>query len=158
MRTTTPLADELLPVALVTGGSRGIGRAIALELARTGHRVVVGYRHDHEAAADVQRAGADRIIGRLAADLADPRTAAELVGSAYRLGGRLDVLVNNAGANPLPSGLRDAPLENVEHVLALNLTAPYAASVAFRGLPGTGRSIVMVSSIFGAVKASPAAA
>jgi len=151
-------ADDQLPVALVTGGSRGIGRAIALDLAASGYRVIIGYRHDHEAAEEVCKAGEGRVIARLAVDLSEPVAAGQLVHAAYECRGRLDVLVNNAGANPLPSGLRNAPMENVELVMALNLLAPYAASVAFHGLPGTGRSIVMVSSIFGAVKASPAAA
>jgi 3-oxoacyl-[acyl-carrier protein] reductase len=77
-------------VALVTGASRGIGRAIALELARAGAEVVVGYRTGSEAAEALAREIGGRAVR---ADVADPAQAARLVEEA----GELDVLVNNAG-------------------------------------------------------------
>ena len=77
-------------LALVTGGSRGIGRAIAAELASAGAQVVVGYR----TGADEAEALAAEIGGRaLQGDVADPEQAASLVQQA----GDLDILVNNAG-------------------------------------------------------------
>jgi 3-oxoacyl-[acyl-carrier protein] reductase len=77
-------------VALVTGGSRGIGRAIALELAQAGAQVVVGYRSGAEEAEQV----AKEIGGRaVQADVSDPEQATRLVEEA----GDLDILVNNAG-------------------------------------------------------------
>ncbi len=76
--------------ALVTGGSRGIGRAVALELGRAGAAVVVGYRSGQEEAEAV----AAEIGGRaVQADVSDPVSAAALVEAA----GDLDILVNNAG-------------------------------------------------------------
>ncbi len=76
--------------ALVTGGSRGIGRAIALELGRAGAAVVVGYRSGADEAEDV----ATEIGGRaVQADVSDPASAAALVEAA----GDVDILVNNAG-------------------------------------------------------------
>ena len=76
--------------ALVTGGSRGIGRAIALELGRAGANVVVGYRTGREEAEAV----ASEIGGRaVEADVGDPESAKALVEAA----GDLDILVNNAG-------------------------------------------------------------
>jgi 3-oxoacyl-[acyl-carrier protein] reductase len=76
--------------ALVTGGSRGIGRAIALELGRAGAAVVVGYR----SGADEAEAVATEIGGRaVQADVSDPASAAALVEAA----GDVDILVNNAG-------------------------------------------------------------
>ena len=76
--------------ALVTGGSRGIGRAIALELGRAGANVVVGYRTAREEAEAV----ASEISGRaVEADVSDPESAKALVEEA----GDLDILVNNAG-------------------------------------------------------------
>ena len=76
--------------ALVTGGSRGIGKAIALELGRAGALVVVGYRGGREEAEAV----AEEVGGRaLQADVADPESARTLVDQA----GELDILVNNAG-------------------------------------------------------------
>lgn len=77
-------------VALVTGGSRGIGRAIALELGRAGAEVVVGYRTGREEAEEV----AAEISGRaVQADVSDAESAKALVEAA----GELDLLVNNAG-------------------------------------------------------------
>jgi 3-oxoacyl-[acyl-carrier protein] reductase len=77
-------------LALVTGGSRGIGRAIAVELARAGAQVVVGYR----SGADEAEAVAGEIGGRaVQGDVGDPEQAARLVEEA----GDLDILVNNAG-------------------------------------------------------------
>jgi 3-oxoacyl-[acyl-carrier protein] reductase len=76
--------------ALVTGGSRGIGRAVALELGRAGASVVVGYRSGRDEAEAV----AAEIGGRaIQADVSDPVSAAALVEAA----GNLDILVNNAG-------------------------------------------------------------
>ncbi len=77
-------------LALVTGGSRGIGRAISLELARAGAQVVVGYRSGRDEAESV----AGEVGGRaVQADVADPGAAGRLVEEA----GDLDILVNNAG-------------------------------------------------------------
>ncbi|SIT01143.1 3-oxoacyl-[acyl-carrier-protein] reductase [Alicyclobacillus vulcanalis] len=86
-------------VALVTGASRGIGRAIALELAASGRDVVVNYRSGAELAEDVVRAITD--MGRRAvaiqADVSKPEEAKRLVGEALAAMGRIDILVNNAG-------------------------------------------------------------
>jgi len=86
-------------VALVTGGSRGIGRAIALELARRGARVVVNYRASSQAAADVvdsiQSAGGEAMA--IQADAGDHEQAQGLIKRAVDACGRLDILVNNAG-------------------------------------------------------------
>ncbi|MGH6784545.1 MAG: SDR family NAD(P)-dependent oxidoreductase, partial [Sphingomicrobium sp.] len=85
--------------AIVTGGSRGIGRAIALELARTGAMVVVNYRRDEEAAAATAAAitaeGGKAIT--IGADVSDSSQATRLVEEAVEATGRLDILVNNAG-------------------------------------------------------------
>jgi 3-oxoacyl-[acyl-carrier protein] reductase len=91
-----PLEDR---VAIVTGGSRGIGRAIATELARRGAAVVVNYRQDGEAAAavvaEIESAGG-RAMG-FQADVSELTQAQALVEAAIQTYGRLDILVNNAG-------------------------------------------------------------
>jgi 3-oxoacyl-[acyl-carrier protein] reductase len=86
-------------VAVVTGASRGIGRAIALELAQRGARVVVNYHRNAEAAAEVVAAieanGGQAVA--VQADVGDIEQAAELIKTALDTFGQVDVLVNNAG-------------------------------------------------------------
>ena len=84
-------------VVLVTGGSRGIGRAVAEAFAARGATVVVQFRADRRAADDTLAALAGRGHLALAADVADPEQARSLVGRVVAELGRVDVLVNNAG-------------------------------------------------------------
>jgi 3-oxoacyl-[acyl-carrier protein] reductase len=86
-------------VAIVTGASRGIGRAIALELARRGARVVVNYHRNAEAATEVVAAieAADGRAIAVQADVGDFEQAAGLIQAALDAFGRIDILVNNAG-------------------------------------------------------------
>ncbi|MDW6060465.1 3-oxoacyl-ACP reductase family protein [Streptomyces sp. NPDC059679] len=129
--------------ALVTGGSRGIGEAVALRLAEDGADVALTYQNNEERAAAV----VDRIkaLGRRAlavqADSADPRAVREAVAAAAAEFGRLDILVNNAGAGVLgPFG--DLTLEDVDRVLAVNVRAPFlAAQAAAHHLTDGGRII-----------------
>ena len=92
-------------VALVTGGSRGIGRACAIALARRGLRVAVHYHRDREAAIEcaamLDGAGGPHPV--LQADLTQPEEARSLVDAVTRDCGRLDVVVNNAGIYELHS-------------------------------------------------------
>jgi 3-oxoacyl-[acyl-carrier protein] reductase len=129
--------------ALVTGASRGIGRAIALELARAGASVVVGYRSGRE---EGEALAAD-IGGRAVhADVSQPEDAARLVGEA----GDLDILVNNAGLT------RDGVLarmsdEDWRAVIETNLSSVfYTCRAVTRGMmKRRAGSIVNVSSIVG---------
>lgn len=86
-------------VAIVTGGSRGIGRATAIELAKAGAKVVVNYAGNRAAAeqtlADIKAGGGEAIIFQ--ADVADAKAVGELVKAATGTFGRIDILVNNAG-------------------------------------------------------------
>jgi 3-oxoacyl-[acyl-carrier protein] reductase len=118
-------------VALVTGGSRGIGRAVCLGLAAHGMKVALHYRSQVEAAeevvAQIQNAGCEAIA--VQADLADPPASGELVNEVLAHFGRIDVLVNNAGE------MTDAPVAEMpdamwERTLALNLTAAFRCARA----------------------------
>jgi 3-oxoacyl-[acyl-carrier protein] reductase len=127
----------------VTGGSRGIGRAIALELARGGATVTLSYRSGKEEAEDVAREAGARAVQ---ADVADAEEAKRLVGEA----GDLDILVNNAGVT------RDGVIarmsdEDWNEVIATNLGGVFhTCRAAVRGMmKRRSGSIVNISSIVG---------
>jgi NAD(P)-dependent dehydrogenase (short-subunit alcohol dehydrogenase family) len=115
-------------VALVTGASRGIGRGIALEVARVGYDLAVNYVANEAAAravqAEIQRMGrrADLVRGDVG-DREDRRGIVEAVRGAY---GRIDLLVNNAGiAAAVRRDILEAREEEYDHVMAVNLKGPY---------------------------------
>ncbi|MFP3965178.1 SDR family oxidoreductase [Actinomadura fulvescens] len=118
-------------VALVTGGGRGIGAAIALRLARNGADVALTYVQAPERAAAVVRE--IEKLGRrglaIAADAADPEAVTSAVERAATELGRLDILVNNAGIAPY-GPLEDVRIEEVDTTLAIHVRAAYVASQA----------------------------
>ena len=139
-----------MPVALVTGGGRGIGAACARALARAGYDVAIGYARDAEAAqASVEAAES---VGRRsichAADVSDEAAAAGLVERAEEELGPLDALVLNAGITRDGLAVRMPP-EDWRAVIDTNLTgAFFVARPALRGmLRRRGGSIVAVSSV-----------
>ncbi|MFI6979197.1 SDR family NAD(P)-dependent oxidoreductase [Embleya sp. NPDC050154] len=130
-------------VAFVTGGSRGIGEAVALRLAEDGADVALTYQHNAERAADV----VDRIkaLGRRAwavrSDSADPAAVREAVDRAAAEFGRLDILVNNAGIGVL-GPVEELSQADIDRVLNVNVRAPFVASqAAIRHMAEGGRII-----------------
>lgn len=136
-------------VAVVTGGARGIGAAIAARLAADGAAVVVNYAKsagEAEAVAEAIRRSGGRATARKA-DLSDPAQAKSLVEAAFAEYGRLDILVNNAGRADF------APLDAVDggHVKAqfdLNVSGPiFATQAAAARFPKEGGRVINVSSV-----------
>lgn len=133
--------------ALVTGGTRGVGRGIVRALAKAGADVITCYRQDGEAVASLERE-LKEIPGdhhAVRADLARVEEIDRLMGEVRTRFGRLDVIVNNAGAiSHIPFG--DLPVDEWRRVIDTNLTAP--ALVVQRALPllGEGSSVISIGS------------
>lgn len=137
---------SIKPVAIVTGASRGIGRGIALELART-HTVIGTYRGRRDAAESLQaECGADIVQ----CDIGSPADRAALIAYAVDKYGRIDLLVNNAGIAPRErKDILEASEEIFDEVLDTNLKGPYfLTQLAARQMvaQGSGR-VVFVTSI-----------
>jgi 2-amino-4-hydroxy-6-hydroxymethyldihydropteridine diphosphokinase len=120
--------DELLGLrALVTGSTSGIGRAIALELARAGADVIVHGRRSSEAATDLSHKLAEcrgRRSTVLMADLADPAACERLVGEAWNVWNGLDIFIQNAGADVVTGDAADWSFEQKwEALVAVDMTA-----------------------------------
>jgi meso-butanediol dehydrogenase/(S,S)-butanediol dehydrogenase/diacetyl reductase len=143
-------------VALVTGGSRGIGAATVRLLARRGMQVVVNYvREERCARGLVQEFGPERLLA-VCADVADEGQAEELVAAARERFGRLDLLVNNAGVIDRTSHWEAAP-SVWEKTFAVNTLGPWwMVKHAAPLLRASGGAVVNVTSIYG-VTGSPAA-
>lgn len=146
-------------VALVTGASRGIGRAIAVALGAAGWDVAVNYRSDAQSAAAV--VDEVRVLGRravaLAADVTDPDAAAELVAQVRDQLGPVQVLVNNVGEFVFAPLATMSPRE-WRAVLGSNLdSAFYTSAAALPGMRerGSGRIVNLGLSPVGLVRAAP---
>jgi NAD(P)-dependent dehydrogenase (short-subunit alcohol dehydrogenase family) len=136
-------------VALVTGGSSGLGRRIGLALARAGAAVVLAARRADkldEARGEVEAAGGSAAC--LEADIADTSALDGLADAAGKPFGAPDILVNAAGVN-LRQPVDDVTLESWNRTLALNLTAPFVLSRALvPGMKARGRGkIINIASL-----------
>jgi 3-oxoacyl-[acyl-carrier protein] reductase len=134
-------------VALVTGGSRGIGAAVARALAARGADVAIAYVNSAGPASEVvcgiRDAGRRAIAIR--ADAADPRAVAAAVDEALELLGRLDILVNNAGIFTA-GALCDLGVDAFDRTVAVNVRGPYAAARAAERHLGDGGRIISIGS------------
>jgi NAD(P)-dependent dehydrogenase (short-subunit alcohol dehydrogenase family) len=137
------------PLTVITGGTRGIGAATALRLAREGHDLVLGYAGDDAAAEATRKQVEDLGAGcrTVRADVTDPAQVDALFDAAAEAG-TLTGLVNNAGATLHIGDLVDTPTDVIRRVIDLNLTAAvYCARRALRDLVAHGGgTIVNVSS------------
>ena len=146
-------------VALVTGGSRGLGREMVLAFARAGADVVIASRKIdgcRAVAAEVEALGREALPW--ACHVGHWDEVGALADAAYERFGRVDVLVNNAGMSPLYPSLEEVSEELFDKVVAVNLKGPYrlSAIVGSRMAAGDGGAILNISST-GALRPSPQA-
>jgi 3-oxoacyl-[acyl-carrier protein] reductase len=136
--------------ALVTGGSRGIGAAIAKRLAADGANVAITYTNGADAAAsvvkDIERAGGKAIA--IQADATNAGASKEAVEKTVATFGRLDVFVNNAGT-AIPKPFEEATLEELDRVIDLNIRGAFVTTQAALKHMTSGGRIIMIGSCVG---------
>jgi 3-oxoacyl-[acyl-carrier protein] reductase len=136
-------------IALITGGSRGIGAAIAKRLAADGANVAITYSKGVDAAAsvvkEIERAGGKAIA--IQADAADAGAVEAAVEKTVATFDRLDVLVNNAGT-AIPKTFEEATLEEMDRLLDINVRGVFVATqAALKHMKRGGRIIMIGSSV-----------
>ncbi|MFM7590377.1 MAG: 3-ketoacyl-ACP reductase [Isosphaeraceae bacterium] len=153
------MAESVGQVAVVTGGSRGIGRGIVLELARLGFHLVIHSRTDGPAASETEaealKLGAKSVY-RVSADVADVAAGRAMVADIFRKYGRCNLWVNNAGIAPdVRMDLLEMTGESWDKVLGTNLRGPFFMTHAVAGellkqrqrMPEVVPRIVFVTSV-----------
>jgi 3-oxoacyl-[acyl-carrier protein] reductase len=143
-------------VALVTGGSRGIGAAIAKRLAADGANVAITYTKGADAAAsvvkEIERNGAKAIA--IQADATDAGAVEAAVEKTVATLGQLDVLVNNAGT-AIPKKFEETTLEEIDHMFSLNVRGALVATQAALKHMKNGGRIIMIGSCVGERNMTP---
>lgn len=143
-----------MSIALITGGSRGIGKATALLLAQQGLRVVVNYHRDRQAAQEVveeiTRAGGEALAWQ--ADVSDEQQVVTMFTAIDEAWGPVNVLVNNAGILATQCRVENLTAERINHVLSTNVTGYFlCCREAVKRMSiehgGSGGAIVNVSSV-----------
>src|SRR5271156_1149406 len=137
-------------VALVTGGSRGIGAAIAKRLAADGASVAITYTKGADAAAAVvkaiEQAGGKAIA--IQADATDPAAVKSAVEKTVSTFGAIHILVNNAGT-AIPKSFVETTLEDIDHMFNLNVRGTFVATQAALKHMKSGGRIIMIGSCVG---------
>ena len=150
-----PLIDLTGTVAVVTGGTKGVGRGIALRFLEAGADVVVTARNEPET--PIEAGG--RTAAFTVADVRDPDQAQALVAFTTQTFGRIDTVVNNAGGSPMVASDAASPRFS-EAIIRLNLVAPLLVAQAANAVMQTeadGGSIINIASVSG-VRPSPGTA
>ena len=150
------MSELIGKVAIITGASRGIGRAIAVELGKEGASVVINYSKDEEGANETLEVL--RELGVVAyaikRDVSSFEGAEEIINKALEHFGKIDIVVNNAARSTL--GLfMDATREDIEGLISTNLLgAMYLTKLAIPHMLGKGGAVLNISSMWGEVGAS----
>jgi 3-oxoacyl-[acyl-carrier protein] reductase len=143
-------------IALVTGGSRGIGAAIAKRLAADGANVAITYANGTDAAGsvvkEIEQSGRKAIA--IQADAADAKAVKAAVDKTVAIFGRLDVLVNNAGT-AIPKTFEETTLEEMDRIIDINIRGVFAATQAALKHMKDGGRIITIGSAVGERAASP---
>jgi 3-oxoacyl-[acyl-carrier protein] reductase len=143
-------------VALVTGGSRGIGAAIAKRLASDGATVAITYAKDAKGASAVveaiEHAGGKALA--IQAEATDADALAAAVETTAKTFGRLDILVNNAGT-AIPKPFEETTLEEMDRMLGINVRGTFVATQAALRHMTSGARIIMIGSCVGERNMTP---
>jgi len=134
------------PIALVTGASRGIGRGIALALARAGHSVAINFASNHDAALECKQlcqaaapAGSGTSFETFSGDISATSGRAQLLKAVIDCFGWIDLLVNNAGVAPAErKDLLEATEESFDRLISINLRGPFLLTQAVANFWLTG--------------------
>jgi 3-oxoacyl-[acyl-carrier protein] reductase len=144
-----------MSTALITGASRGIGRGIALALAREGFNVVINYAKNADAAEEVRKKAEEMGVKAVSiqGDIASSTSRRRLVNDAWLAFGGIDLLVNNAGIAPtVRADILEATEESFDELINTNLKGPYfLTQIVARRMIDTGRAatskIITITSI-----------
>ncbi|MBU0976222.1 MAG: SDR family NAD(P)-dependent oxidoreductase [Patescibacteria group bacterium] len=138
-------------VALITGSSRGIGRATAILFAKEGAKVVINCKENVEKAEEVlEKVGKGNGIV-VKADVSTEKGVKRLISETEKQFGRIDILVANAGVVPDPCGIEDSTEESINQVIDTNLKGTYKTLKIIGERLSKGGSVVTVSSVDGII-------
>src|SRR5215208_8479768 len=151
--------EESGRVAVVTGSSKGIGKAIAMEFAKEGYKTVLNARDEKElseAANDVKKAvgAAEEPVTYFAGDISEENTCSTLIEHAIKKFGRIDVLVNNAGIGGAQKSVQELTFDEWDYVIDVNLKGAFLCTrEAIKKMTQDGKSgreiytIINISSV-----------
>lgn len=157
MSNQNPRSNKSRRVAVVTGSSKGIGKAIAIEFAKAGYNIVLNARDEHElskAANDVEQTlgGIQERVTYLAGDISQESACSSLIDHTMKIFGRIDVLVNNAGIGGAQKTVHDLTSDDWDYVIDVNLKGTFlctreALKRMSNDSSGSDYSIINISSV-----------
>src|SRR5215207_7096554 len=130
MQTDNVHNDESRRVAVITGSSKGIGKAIAMEFAKEGYKTVLNARDEKdvsEAVNDIQKTvgATEERVTYFAGDISEEKTCSSLIEHAIKKFGRIDVLVNNAGIGGAQKSVQELTSDEWDYVIDVNLKGAF---------------------------------